>query len=454
MNELMMLPIEWLEHHPDNPRKDLGDLKELTASIRESGVMQNLTVVPRGDGAEGYWVVIGNRRLEASRAAGLKQLPCLISDMDYKTQLATMMAENMQRVDLTLLEQAQGVQMMMDLGMEVGEIAKKTGLREDAINRRAALMKFDPAMAGAAIARGGSLTDFIDLEKVEDTERRDKLLKEMGSDSFRRQLTWALEEQKQEKLKDALCKRLDLFATQVERHGYVGVKAVNMTTVRSWYTFKDADVTDLTPPEDLADVRYYWLRTTGSVTLLREALVCTPEDPAVALENRKRAWKRKKREQAEQVDKVLRQMRYDFLHNSPDLRYDEKAILRAYAQVVNRGMLGTTTDTWNAERFTELTGVKVKEKGYAAYPEEGALRHALNTKLLPTALALIWMRCDREVYHSWSDNWQDNEGLDYKLDERQALLYELLTACGYRMCQEEKQYMDGTHEIYRKWVDE
>ena len=145
---------------------------------------------------------------------------------------------------------------------------------------------------------------------------------------------------------------------------------------------------------------------------------------------------------------------YDFLHNSPDLRYDEKAILRAYAQVVNSGMLGTTTDAWNAERFTELTGVKVKEKGYAAYPEEGALRHALNTKLLPTALALIWMRCDREVYHSWSDNWQDNEGLDYKLDERQALLYELLTACGYRMCLEEKQYMDGTHEIYRKWVEE
>ena len=87
-NELTLLPVEWLEHHPDNPRKDLGDLKELTASIRESGVMQNLTVVPRGDGAEGYWVVIGNRRLEASRAAGLKELPCLISDMDYKTKLA------------------------------------------------------------------------------------------------------------------------------------------------------------------------------------------------------------------------------------------------------------------------------------------------------------------------------------------------------------------------------
>lgn len=78
-HEIMMLPIEALEHHPDNPRKELGDLKELTASIRESGVMQNLTVVPNPADEETWLVVIGNRRLEASRAAGLKELPCIIS---------------------------------------------------------------------------------------------------------------------------------------------------------------------------------------------------------------------------------------------------------------------------------------------------------------------------------------------------------------------------------------
>ena len=46
MNEIVMIPVAQLEHHPENPRKDLGDLSELTESIRKNGVMQNLTVVP------------------------------------------------------------------------------------------------------------------------------------------------------------------------------------------------------------------------------------------------------------------------------------------------------------------------------------------------------------------------------------------------------------------------
>lgn len=432
----------------------MGDLRELVASIKESGVMQNLTVVPCGDGTEGYWVVIGNRRMEASKAAGLKELPCIISDMDHKTQLATMMMENMQRVDLTLIEQAQGVQMMLDLGMEEAEISRKTGLRKDTIKRRQVINRFDPQLAGAAIMRGGSIQDFLDLEKVEDEDRRTKLLQQMGTADFRRSLAWALEEQKQARLKDELCRKIDLFATQVERHGYVGTKAVNMTTARSWYTFRDADVESYTPPEDIAEVRYYWLRTSGQVTLLREALNCTPEDKELALINKKRAWMQKKREQAEEVDKVLRQMRFDFLHHGEGLRYDEKAIMRAYAQVVSGVMIGTTTDDWNAKRFEELTGVPVKEKGYASYPDDAALRKALNTKLLSTALALIWMRLDKEVNRPWGYNWDDHNGLKYKQNENMVLIYDLLTACGYRMCLEEKQYMDGSHEIYRKWGEE
>ena len=131
MNEIVMIPIEKLHHHPENPRKDLGDLTELTESIRKNGVMQNLTVVPEMmDGTIDtgrYLVVIGNRRLEAAKAAGLTELPCVISDMDHKTQISTMLEENMQRQDLTVYEQAQGFQMMMDLGFTEKEISQKTG---------------------------------------------------------------------------------------------------------------------------------------------------------------------------------------------------------------------------------------------------------------------------------------------------------------------------------------
>lgn len=107
MNGINNISIDKLVHHPNNPREDVGDITELTESIKANGIMQNLTVVPHEDF---YWVVIGNRRLAAAKAAGLKELPCVVSDMDVATQQATMLLENMQRIDLTLYEQAHGFQ--------------------------------------------------------------------------------------------------------------------------------------------------------------------------------------------------------------------------------------------------------------------------------------------------------------------------------------------------------
>ena len=68
------ISIEKLYSHPKNPRLDLGNSSELTESILSNGVMQNLTVVPKNDD-DGYFVVIGNRRLAVAKKAGLKELP-------------------------------------------------------------------------------------------------------------------------------------------------------------------------------------------------------------------------------------------------------------------------------------------------------------------------------------------------------------------------------------------
>lgn len=103
-----------LNPHPENPRRDLGDLTELAESIKRQGVLQNLTVI--ADGTDKYTVVIGHRRLAAARLAGIETVPCVVSDMDEAQQIRTMLSENMQRSDLTIYEQAQGFQMMLDLG--------------------------------------------------------------------------------------------------------------------------------------------------------------------------------------------------------------------------------------------------------------------------------------------------------------------------------------------------
>ena len=87
MNEITMIPVGLLEHHPENPRKDRGDLTELTDSIKKNGIMQNLTVIADPETSK-YLVVIGNRRLEAAKAAGLIELPCAVKDLDHKTRSA------------------------------------------------------------------------------------------------------------------------------------------------------------------------------------------------------------------------------------------------------------------------------------------------------------------------------------------------------------------------------
>ena len=123
-----------IHQHPDNPRKDLGDLTELSESIKKKGIMQNLTVVPghwdenRAHHEEGYTLIIGHRRFAAGKMAGVTMYPCrIVQDMSYKDQVGTMLEENMQRIDLTVLEQAEGFQMMLNLGDTEEQIAEKTG---------------------------------------------------------------------------------------------------------------------------------------------------------------------------------------------------------------------------------------------------------------------------------------------------------------------------------------
>lgn len=109
-NSIIYIGREHLHAHPDNPRKDLGALDELRESIRENGIMQNLTVIPqRGlvDSGE-YTILIGHRRFAASEGI-LDELPCVVvDDLTDREQVGIMLCENLQRNDLTYYEQAQG----------------------------------------------------------------------------------------------------------------------------------------------------------------------------------------------------------------------------------------------------------------------------------------------------------------------------------------------------------
>ena len=202
-NTIVMIPIKQLEHHPENPRKDLGDLSELTESIRKNGIMQNLTVVKNKFVPDVYTVVIGNRRMEAAKAAGMEAVPCVVSEMDPRTQIATMLEENMQRADLTVYEQAQGFQMMMDLGFSAHEISEKTGFSETTVGRRLKMAQLDKKTFQAAVGKQITVEVLDQLGKIESIEKRNELLANYGDRNFDWQLVRATEEQNADRVRPA-----------------------------------------------------------------------------------------------------------------------------------------------------------------------------------------------------------------------------------------------------------
>ena len=103
-----MIRLDHIRPNPEQPRKALGDLAELTASVREKGVLEPLLVryVPREDC---FYIISGERRYHAARGAGLREVPCIEKMADDAETLEIALIENMQRKDLSPFEEADGL---------------------------------------------------------------------------------------------------------------------------------------------------------------------------------------------------------------------------------------------------------------------------------------------------------------------------------------------------------
>lgn len=245
-DELVYISIDKLFPHPDNPRKELGDLTELADSIKAKGIMQNLTVVPRDD--DTYTVVIGHRRLGASKVAGLTKLPCVIANMTPKEQIATMMAENMQRSDLTIYEEACGMQMMLDFGDTLESVSEQTGLSKSTVRRRVKLLDFDKDKFQASLGRGVSLMDFEKLDKIQDKDLKNKLLDVIGTSNFDWEYKKALKSEKEKEVAEKVIEKLNTFAKSVE--DVKGLKYVQFISLTGNGNFEI--------PDDAEEVNYYY----------------------------------------------------------------------------------------------------------------------------------------------------------------------------------------------------
>jgi len=119
------IPIEKINTNPLQPRKDMGDLTELTNSIREKGIIEPVIVRPK----EGHFeIVAGERRYQAAKLAGMNEIPCIEHDIPDNEALELSIVENIQRKDLNVFEQAQSIMSLAEIyGYSHEEIAKKIG---------------------------------------------------------------------------------------------------------------------------------------------------------------------------------------------------------------------------------------------------------------------------------------------------------------------------------------
>lgn len=186
-----MLPIAQVRPAAHNIRLDVGDVTELADSIKGQGIIQPLTVAPHPELEGDYILIAGHRRLAAAKKAGLDVVPCVINRIltTRDKQVQAMLVENLQRADITPVEEANAYQYLLDLpGYTVQSIAKDTGRSQKTVRERVKLTKLtDSAKAGidggqVTLERALVLADFAGDEEA--TQALEKVVASASANSW------------------------------------------------------------------------------------------------------------------------------------------------------------------------------------------------------------------------------------------------------------------------------
>lgn len=460
-SKIVMLRVDKLHEHPDNPRKDVGDVTELAESIKANGILQNLTVVPyfspvHNRVIEGlYTVIIGHRRLAASKLAGIKEVPCTIADMTPEEQIATMLTENMQRTDLTVYEQAKAFQQLtFDLGMTPAEIADMSGFSEATVKRRTKLADLDEKSFKKACERGATLSDFAELDKIEDPEAKQKVLDTIGTQNFRNVLKGQIDAQNNRRKMKKWIEQIGAFATRIEKTDYtggtckgeIGCEFVPMDHIKAYgFWTKDEPIEK---PDDADEIRYFYKVSEGQLDVYKEAV----EDSAEKEELRHKEEIRQKDqadwERMQEIQTRHKELRRDFVLKFGAAKSNIAIVMRNLSDAM----------IWEAERnyYSNLCAEDLCTMLEIAYDSASKMpsrdEYARIKAEQPERLMLIMAYWYMDKYggyasHDWCSDIQ-RYVIHYKDNQKLDNLYYFLEELGYERSDEERQIARGTHELF------
>ena len=170
------VPVDRIDSNPQQPRLAFNQetLDELTASIREHGVLQPILVRPIGQNR--YQLVAGERRWRASKQAGLDTIPALIEEIDDDTALEISIIENLQREDISPLDEAAMYdRMVREHGYSIRKLADKLGKDKGYLENRLRLADAPPEVRELVSLRKDTLSHAYELMKVDDPKKRRRL---------------------------------------------------------------------------------------------------------------------------------------------------------------------------------------------------------------------------------------------------------------------------------------
>lgn len=465
---VLQMPVHQLVHHPDNPRKEFGDLSELTESIRKKGIMQNLTIIPvecrelpveqqpnineinmNGE----FLVLIGNRRMEAAKQAGVEKLPCrIVTGLSKKDQIAVMLEENMQRNDLSISEQANSFQLMLDLGDTVDGIQEKTGFSKNTIYHRLNIAKLDPETVEEKVKDESfqlSFGDMYALEKIESVEKRNEVLKN-ATDS--QNLRYLIENAVQKIEKE---RRLNLFIETVEKLGIPKAPKETRTWSYGWNTVKSVSLSHM---EKEFDQKIKDIENQPDI----ESLFWLEEYDWVYILEKKNQEEEKREPSPEELERKKRN------ENTTELKAQCSHIVERMKEVVNTLVTDQIGSSADKEKHTEaLWKIMVKYDAAPSYetlwdffdwdePEEDdeeeyeriVEEKTASLSITDQMFILAWdaIEYKSSAYYDGSYDKKDGKALMEMAD--------ILKEYGLILSETEQSVLDGSSPLYTKEEDD
>jgi len=176
-----IVPLDKIEPNPQNPRMAINQeaLEELAASIREHGVLQPVLVRPLEDGR--FELIAGERRWRASKIAEQAAIPAIVEDIDDDTALEIAIIENLQREDISPLDEAVMYdRMVREHGYSIRKLAEKLGKDKGYLENRLRLADAPPEIRELVSLRKDTLSHAYELMKVEDPKKRKRLAEQVA----------------------------------------------------------------------------------------------------------------------------------------------------------------------------------------------------------------------------------------------------------------------------------